>query len=103
MEYNNWALALQVQPAQSDDEVKAVVHDVYMSGKSARGANNDAGIDGSVDVDAYMTSQVGHCLDLWAACLLVLCAGGGAVRAPACLLAGRPAGQACASCSLKGQ
>jgi hypothetical protein len=60
LEYNNWALALQVQPAQGDEQVKAVVHDVFVSGKAAAAAaaaSGDGGVDGSVDVDAYMTSQ----------------------------------------------
>ncbi|EFN57836.1 hypothetical protein CHLNCDRAFT_51150 [Chlorella variabilis] len=40
----------------ADDEVRAVVHDVYVSGKSAR-HGEAGGVDGSVDVDDYMTSQ----------------------------------------------
>lgn len=49
-----------MQPAQGDEQVKAVVHDVFVSGKAAAAAaaaSGDGGVDGSVDVDAYMTSQ----------------------------------------------
>ncbi|KAL4434192.1 hypothetical protein ABPG75_000633 [Micractinium tetrahymenae] len=53
VEYNNWALALQVQPAQSDDEVRHVVGEVF---SAARQQDLKMG-DEDVNVDDYLNSQ----------------------------------------------
>ncbi|PRW59234.1 sulfur stress regulator [Chlorella sorokiniana] len=50
LEYNNWALALQVQPAQGDDEVRAVVGEVYTAAKAQAQQANAAAYAGDDDI-----------------------------------------------------